>query len=54
MSTEFAPFAYPVLRDDALRAAEERARIHGHAAGFAAGRRDAAAALEQERAARAA
>ncbi|WP_210507502.1 FliH/SctL family protein [Naasia sp. SYSU D00057] len=49
MSTDFAPLAYPVLRDDAARAAEERARIAGHAAGYAAGRRAAAAAVEAER-----
>ena len=43
MSTDaaFAPLAYPVLRDDALRRAEERARIRGHAAGHAAGLRAA-------------
>ena len=51
MSTDFAPYAYPVLRDETLRAAEERARVHGHAAGFAAGRREAAVLLERERAA---
>ncbi|WP_210479810.1 FliH/SctL family protein [Naasia sp. SYSU D00948] len=52
MSTDFAPLAYPVLRDDAARGIEERARIQGHAAGYAAGRREAAATLESERAAR--
>ncbi|MCU1570969.1 MAG: hypothetical protein JWR33_1710 [Naasia sp.] len=49
MSIDFAPFAYPVLRDDTLRDAEERARVHGHAAGYAAGRRDAAELLAAER-----
>jgi flagellar assembly protein FliH len=43
LSTEaaFAPFAYPVLRDDSLERAEERARVRGHAAGHAAGLRAA-------------
>ena len=43
MSTEasFAPLAYPVLRDETLLRAEERARVRGHAAGHAAGLRAA-------------
>lgn len=43
MSTEstFAPLAYPVLRDDVLQRAEERARVRGHASGHVAGLRAA-------------
>jgi flagellar assembly protein FliH len=43
MSSEpvFAPLAYPVLRDDKLQRAEDRARVRGHAAGHAAGLRAA-------------
>lgn len=43
MSTDasFAKLAYPVLRDDSLQRAEDRARVRGHAAGHAAGLRAA-------------
>ena len=51
MSTDFAPYAYPVLKDEQLSAVGERARIAGHSAGFAAGRREAAEILARERAA---
>jgi len=49
MSIDFAPFAYPVLRDDSVREAEERARIQGHTAGYTAGRREAAELLAADR-----
>lgn len=49
MSIDFAPFAYPVLRDDSIREAEERARVHGHTAGYTAGRREAAELLAADR-----
>ncbi|MDQ1530114.1 MAG: flagellar assembly protein FliH [Microbacteriaceae bacterium] len=50
MSTSsFAPLAFPELETRRSEEFAERARVHGHAAGYAAGRRDAAAALERDR-----
>ncbi|THG29673.1 FliH/SctL family protein [Naasia lichenicola] len=51
MSTDFAPFAYPVLHDVELGEIAERARVQGHAAGYAAGRREATARIAAESAA---
>ena len=51
MSTDFAPFAYPVLRDEELGEIADRARVQGHAAGYAAGRREATAHMAAEAAA---
>jgi flagellar assembly protein FliH len=48
MSTDFAPFAYPVLRGDRLSETTERARVSGHSAGFVAGRREAAELAARE------
>lgn len=48
-SAPFAPLAYPVIRDPASADAAERARVQGHAAGYAAGRREASGLLEAER-----
>jgi flagellar assembly protein FliH len=48
MSIDFAPYAYPVLKDGQLSAVAERARVAGHAVGFAAGRREAAEILARE------
>jgi flagellar assembly protein FliH len=49
MSIDFAPFAYPVLRDDSAREAQERARVQGHTSGYTAGRREAAELLAADR-----
>lgn len=57
MSTEaatgapFAPLAFPVLRNTDFTEVAERARVQGHAAGYAAGRREATATLDAELAA---
>jgi len=51
MSTDFAPFAYPVLRDEELGEIADRARVQGHAAGYAAGRREATSRIAAEAAA---
>jgi flagellar assembly protein FliH len=56
MSTEtlapaFAPLAFPVLRDTDFTEVAERARVQGHSAGYAAGRREATATLDAELAA---
>ena len=52
MSTEaFATLAFPVLRDTDFTEVAERARVQGHAAGYAAGRREATATLGAELAA---
>jgi flagellar assembly protein FliH len=48
-STPFAPLTFPVIRDPGSADAADRARVQGHAAGYAAGRREAAAVLESER-----
>ncbi|BDZ45096.1 FliH/SctL family protein [Naasia aerilata] len=48
MSTDFALYTYPVLQDEQLSAVAERARVAGHASGFAAGRREAAEILARE------
>src|SRR5947209_20077775 len=50
-SSAFAPLVFPEVATAATGEIAERARIQGHAAGYAAGRREAAAVLEQERAA---
>lgn len=47
----FAPLAFPVLRDTDFTEIAERARVQGHAAGYAAGRREATATLDAELAA---
>jgi flagellar assembly protein FliH len=50
MSTSaFAPFAFPELESTRSDELAERARVQGHAAGYAAGRRDAVAALDRDR-----
>ncbi|PJJ73288.1 flagellar assembly protein FliH [Diaminobutyricimonas aerilata] len=46
----FAPVSYPVLRDAETDAVAERARIRGHAEGYATGRRAADRELAAERA----
>lgn len=51
---EFAPkpvraALFPVLQNDDLTEQFERARVQGHAAGYAAGRREATATLEADR-----
>lgn len=46
----FAPVSYPVLRDRDADAVAERARVRGHAEGYAAGRRAAEHDLALERA----
>jgi flagellar assembly protein FliH len=53
MSTRssFAPLVFPELATPVTGEIAERARVQGHAAGYAAGRREAAAVLERERAA---
>ncbi|MGN6742585.1 MAG: FliH/SctL family protein [Amnibacterium sp.] len=50
-SASFAPLVFPELATPATGEIAERARVQGHAAGYAAGRREAAAVLERERAA---
>jgi flagellar assembly protein FliH len=47
----FAPLAFPVLRDTDFTEVAERARVQGHSAGYAAGRREATATLDAELAA---
>jgi flagellar assembly protein FliH len=47
----FAALAFPVLRDTDFTEVAERARVQGHAAGYAAGRREATATLDAELAA---
>src|SRR4051812_2412517 len=49
MSTSFAPIAFPELESRRSDERTERARVQGHAAGYAAGRREAFAALERDR-----
>ena len=52
MSTSsFAPLAFPELESRRSEELSERARVQGHAAGYAAGRREAVAALDRDRAA---
>jgi flagellar assembly protein FliH len=51
MSTDFAPLVFPSLVTDATSETVERARVQGHAAGYAAGRREAAEILAADRAA---
>ncbi len=49
MSTDFVAASFPVLSDrgdQSIRDAEERATVRGHAAGYAAGHRQAEAELE--------
>jgi flagellar assembly protein FliH len=52
MSTSaFAPLAFPELTSRRADELTERARVQGHSAGYAAGRREAFTALERDRAA---
>ncbi|MDH2443856.1 FliH/SctL family protein [Amnibacterium sp. CER49] len=51
MSTDFAPLVFPSLVTDEVSETVERARVQGHAAGYAAGRREAAGILAADRAA---
>jgi len=50
-SSSFAPLVFPEVATEVTGEIAERARVQGHAAGYAAGRREAAAVLEQDRAA---
>src|SRR3954447_7561428 len=50
-SSSFAPLVFPELETPVTGAIAERARVQGHTAGYAAGRREAAAQLEHDRAA---
>jgi len=50
-SAAFAPLVFPELETPVTGEIAERARVQGHAAGYAAGRREAAARLEEELAA---
>ncbi|MCU1473810.1 FliH/SctL family protein [Amnibacterium sp.] len=48
-SSSFAPLVFPEVATEVTGEIAERARVQGHAAGYAAGRREAAAMLEQDR-----
>ena len=50
-SSSFAPLVFPEVATEVTGEIAERARVHGHAAGYAAGRREAAVTLEQDRSA---
>ncbi len=50
-SSAFAPLVFPEVATEVTGEIAERARVQGHAAGYAAGRREAAVVLEQDRAA---
>jgi flagellar assembly protein FliH len=50
-SSAFAPLVFPEVATEVTGEIAERARVQGHAAGYAAGRREAGAVLEQDRAA---
>lgn len=50
-SGSFAPLVFPELATPVTGEIAERARVQGHAAGYAAGRREAGEVLERDRAA---